>query len=387
MKNIKIPKEGIFSDIERLYSKIEPDIEYKVQLPNTLSHAGAFGLEGACLQLFCTIMRNSSYLTVHTYVHSLHDGEDYTDICNSVLGLCALRLSDRIFNSKKEEVSIKVALSPSVPIFKSLRSEAYKNAFKGPYLALPSVKSPAREGAVSRELRSPFYNNERLVNAEKFLNITKKSISAIYSGKKINEIVESRQVSNLSEIVRELFTNTHRHARTDSRGNYYERNVRAVTYKIDSLNRARMQEIARSGGGKLTKFIGMWLPKGEEYFYALDLTVIDAGPGFARRWTGLEKEQISKDAEKKAVLSCFKKNSSSAKDASSGAGLSNVLKDLKRLNGWMRLRTGRTLIEKTFFNYEGVAEIGESDIRMMEEYVEGTTFNVIIPIDSLKEVV
>lgn len=385
LKNIRILKSIIFSDIESLYSQIDFGLNYKVQVPNNLSHSGAFGIEGAVLQLFFTVMRNSNILISHTAVNSVEDSELYSDLCNNLLGLCALRLSDRIITNDKRPVDLKVALRPSIPIFQSIRSESFLSAFKGPYLALPSVKSPARKDARSRELSMPFYNNENLVGAEKFLQITGNAIKSIYPLFKTHNLDKQKSISNISEIIRELFSNTHRHARTDYKGNYYDKNVRAVTYKLNSLDRKRMQEIAKSGGGRLAKFIGWCLPQENEKFYALDITVIDSGPGFARRWTGLEKDQIDSEMEKDAVIECFKKHTSSASDASSGSGLSNVLKDLKRLNGWMRLRTGRTLVEKSFFNYEGSTSIKRSDIKMMEAFVEGATFNVVIPINALRE--
>ena len=116
----------------------------------------------------------------------------------------------------------------------------------------------------------------------------------------------------------------------------------------------------------------------------LDITIVDSGPGFARRWTGLSSQALTFDHECKAVVECFKKYNSSDSAESSGSGLSNVLRDLRKLGGWFKLRTGRTLIERSFYNKEGSLEISVNDIQKRDVFVEGVVFNIIIPFQSSK---
>jgi hypothetical protein len=142
-----------------------------------------------------------------------------------------------------------------------------------------------------------------------------------------------------------------------------------------------MDELTASGVSAL--FLGDWKPEGNEKFRAIDITVVDSGPGYARRWHRLDKDGLTIDLEKQAIVECFKKNRSSDLTDSSGSGLSNVLRDLKSLKGWFRLRTGRTLVEKSFFNNQGTNDISLSDINEKESFVEGVVFNVVIPLKSL----
>ena len=116
----------------------------------------------------------------------------------------------------------------------------------------------------------------------------------------------------------------------------------------------------------------------------LDITVIDSGPGYARRGTGLSREELSFENESDAIVSCFKKYNSSDDSESSGSGLSNVLRDLKELRGWFRLRTGTALVERSFFNQQGKTDIDVSDVKRKDVFVEGVVFNIIIPLKEFK---
>ena len=382
--NIKIPKSINFSGIEEIYKKFDANETLKLQLPNSLSHSGGFGIEGFVLQLYLTLMRQAKELIAHTFANSSDDSGDYEELCNHLLGLSYLRMSDVVLTSEKKNVSLLVALAPAIPIFKAIRSEDFKSSFKGRYVALPAIKSAG--SSKSREFEMPLYNSDEVVGAEKFLKITKKSIEAIMPGSQKRGLLDRSEISNISEIIRELFTNTHRHARSDVKGNYYKKNVRAVSFRFDSLSRERMQEISKSGGTKLALFIGDWLPKGNKVFNALDITVVDSGPGFARRWSGLDVDELDFESEREAIISCFKKHQSSGLGASSGSGLNNVLKDLRSVRGWMRLRTGRALVEKSFFNKQGEPSLQKIDVKEMGSFVEGVVFNIVIPVDALLEV-
>src|SRR5690606_15969350 len=127
-----------------------------------------------------------------------------------------------------------------------------------------------------------------------------------------------------------------------------------------------------------------WLSNSTQKLRLLDITVVDSGPGFARRWTGLDKEDLSLKDEINAVINCFTKHGSTESTDSSGTGLNNVLTHIKSLQGWMRLRTGRTSIERSFYSDNGVPDITKSHINTEAQFVEGTVFNIVVPISKLK---
>jgi len=380
LTNIRINKNVNFSDIENLAKKIISDKPSKMQIPNKLSHSGGFGLEGAVLQLFATWLRNSENHIIHTSVQN-SASDNFSDLCNHLFGLCALRLSDSVLLSNKQEVDLVTALKPAIPIFKELRAENFKNAFKGMYLTIPSIKAALVKGSHDREFDNPLYNNHEVVGAQKFHHLTMEALQVIEPN--LSDI-DPTLITHISEILRELFTNTHRHARTDVYGNPISKNFRGLIFNSLTLEKERLEEISKSGGGPLTKFFAEWLPEGNQKFHAIDITIVDSGPGFARRWHKLDKDKLTIEQEKEAIIECFTKHKSTDKADSSGSGLSNVLSDLKSLKGWFRLRTGRTLVEKSFFHREGNTIIENKDIKTRDVFMEGATFNIVIPLRSLR---
>lgn len=383
VKIIKVLKSSNFADFEKYLEEVLLSECSTLQIPNSLSYAGGFGMEGAALQLLATWLRKSNQHYLNTFIKDAEDPEQFSDLCNKLFGLCALRLSDKILSAKKQEVELSVALKLAIPIFSKMRMESFHDAFKGAYLAIPAIKTPFVKGGKNREFDSPLYNGEHIVGAQKFLALTKNALDAILPGTSMVSKIDKAVITNISEILRELVTNTHRHARTDVFGNPLDKNFRGVVFNITTLSKDRLQEISRSGGIKLASFIGDWLPEEGEFFKALDITVVDSGPGYARRWVNEDKPNLTIDMEREAIIKCFTKHNSSDAFDSAGSGLSNVLRDLRELKGWFRLRTGRALVEKSFFNQQGSNTISSKDIKEMKAFAEGVVFNVVIPLQSL----
>jgi len=377
--NIQLRKDVNFSEIEKLALRVLSVHPEKMQIPNSLSYSGGFGMEGAALQLLATWLRTPGKHILHTGIQEL-ESEKFEGLCNSLFGLCSLRLSDSVLLSTREEVGLSDALRPAISIFKNIRNEDLRAAFKGMYVALPAIKSPLIRGGRDREFDSPLYNNEEVVSAQKFSKLTKKAIDVIAPrASEINPTV----VAHISEILRELFVNTHRHGRSDVFGNPLGRNFRGIIFNSLNVTGERLDVISKSGGGKLALFVTDWRPSKGEHFKAIDITVVDSGPGYARRWQGLDKNELTIEMEKDAVIKCFSKHRSTDNADSSGSGLSNVLRDLKAMRGWLRLRTGRTLVEKSFFNHSGSVAVEYDDIKEMDVFMEGVVFNVVIPLNTV----
>src|SRR5690606_31414042 len=149
-----------------------------IQIPNTLSYSGGFGIEGAVLQLFGTWLRNSEKQLIHTAVQDVKP-DSFEDLCNSLFGLCALRLSDEILSSNMTKVDLVSALAPAKDIFKNIRSENFKSAFKGPYLAIPAIRALVVKGGKDREFDSPLYNMDEVIGAGKFKKLTSMALTAV----------------------------------------------------------------------------------------------------------------------------------------------------------------------------------------------------------------
>ncbi|MFM0100880.1 hypothetical protein PQQ87_35160 [Paraburkholderia nemoris] len=174
-----------------------------------------------------------------------------------------------------------------------------------------------------------------------------------------------REVSDpLAHLVRELVENSDWWSRADHRGVEYDKGVRAVTLRLrdiddDNLHmfaggnthihsyllhnltthdRVRRDELPSSHVGIVRKLSFM------------ELTIVDSGPGLARRWLASRPENkqsvdslagISLVEEESAVIECFKKWRTTSGNSLRGIGLFSVASLLKKRNGFLRLRTGR----------------------------------------------
>lgn len=379
MATITVPRDVNFKDIELLNKDITSAPDITLRIPNSLNTSGVFGIEGFLMQLIATWLRTDCNHVLHTHVNDPLDTNQYSDLCNSLYGIFALSLSEKVVTTTKEIIDRRTSLLAAADRIKKVRNEDFSTAFKGFYLAIPSIKAPGNNS----ENLNPFYNNGAIVGRGKFLQITKKALDAVVPNKKYR--LPDSVISNLSEIIRELFSNTHKHSRKDVNGNVLERNFRSVSFRSASIQKSRLEHIISSGGGKLALFMADWLPKDDKPISILDITVFDSGPGFARRWTGLSQHELKFDDERDAVIQCFKKYNSTDKSESSGSGLTNVLRDLKELKGWIRLRTGSIQLERSFFNPKASIEITGEDIQKKDTFVEGVAFNIIIPFQSSEQ--
>ncbi len=374
MATIVVPRDVNFKDIEKLNKAIVDGLGVTLRIPNSLNTSGAFGIEGFVLQLIATWLRTDGEHILHTYIQDPENVNSFSDLCNSLYGICTLSLSSKIISTTKEHIDRRTSLLSAVDRVNNVRSESFKNAFKGFYLAISSIKAPGNNS----ETLNPLYNGNVIVGRNKFFKITKNALDTVVVSEKYR--LSDDVVSNISEIIRELFTNTHKHARKDERGNIIERNFRAVSFRSAILNKPRLDDLSKSGGGKLALFIAEWLGANKKTIPVLDITILDSGPGYARRWTGLSREELNFEMERSAIVECFEKYKSTDRSESSGSGLSNVLRDLKKLRGWFRLRTGTAQIERSFFDWKGSSVVNREDIQEKGVFVEGVVFNIVIPL-------
>lgn len=385
LENIQLNRNSTFLDLEKLGGRIlDVDRPIKFQIPHSLSYSGGFGVEAAALQILATVLRKDEDYVLHTAVKHADAGDEFEDLCNQFFGLCCLRLAGKIVNQSLKEVAMRTALVPAFKIFGRLREGDYLSAFKGMYLAIPSIKAPVPGGGKDREFENPLYVHERVIGSDGFMEITTRAIKAVMPNIRVSQ-EKKKILQHISEITRELYTNTHRHARSDYKGDPYRKNFRAIIYKVVELSEERIQELSSIGGGELSLFVASWLDSAKGRTRFIDISVVDSGPGLGRRWLRRERNEIEEEEEANAVLECFTKHRSSDVTDSSGSGLNNVLADLARLEGWMKLRSGRVLLEKSFFRGKGDTVIKREDLRIKDRFFEGTMFNILIPVEKLQE--
>ncbi len=384
MESFSITKKSNFQDIEKAFELLEKNNSLRIRLPNHLQEKGVFGLEGLVCQFLATWLRNNQGGNIlHSYTNEAIN-DSFEDLSSSLYGICALRLSDQVLTNRKDEISSDVALGSVFDRVRKIISGDFKNAYKGLYIAIPAIKATGK----NREYNNPFYNQDKVIGREGFRKITEEALSVVVPQNQRTILIDDMK-DNISEIIRELFENTHKHGRKDEAGNILPTNFRGVTFNSIDVTPERLMKLVQSGTEGMISFTAewtQWMKTHNRNLPVLDITVVDSGPGYARRWTGKNKSNLSLIEEVTAVIECFKKNNSSGSNIADGSGLTHVLTDLKKVHGWFRLRTGSVAVSRSFFDGKGSVDIVEIDVKKVGVFVEGTSFNIVIPlVDITKE--
>ncbi|WP_143135491.1 hypothetical protein [Burkholderia ubonensis] len=177
----------------------------------------------------------------------------------------------------------------------------------------------------------------------------------------------ARKLLDISEaatqLTRELVENSDWWARTDERGVFYSKGIRAITFRHVNVDDDHVEQFSGSNT-HVRNYLHQSLAEDAVRHPALgsdkrkdirelsfiELSIVDSGPGLARRWLSsgaINKRQVSDvreltiEEEEDAVVACFRKWATSSGDTNRGVGLFAVARLLRRRNGFMRLRTGR----------------------------------------------
>lgn len=196
----------------------------------------------------------------------------------------------------------------------------------------------------------------------------------------------------LGVLLRELFDNTHRHARTDTTGQQYRQSVRGVFMAHHAAPPQALERVAK-GYLPLEHYLADLeeLGRGGAHRQLLELSVFDSGPGLAARFLGAPlPADTGADREYEIVTNCFRKNVSTVNRPGGGAGLSRVLLRLKQGGGFLRLRTGRLSLHQNFSRSFGMdADLFDDDLALkdasggpasLQPWVAGTVLTLMLPL-------
>ena len=205
---------------------------------------------------------------------------------------------------------------------------------------------------------------------------------------------------DLSIVINELMQNTHDWARTTyDNENYISPNIRACSVNVFLENRLATDN-SYDHIHEYLKFIyeskkeDIYSPERQikleftnEKVGICEISILDTGPGMARRWLQKDYNEIEKDEERLAVVECFNKyftSDNTSRTQLRGRGLSNVI-GIIGFSGLIRVRTGHTLLLRNFFRDKvkhQELQKGSIDFKLAEEglpLISGTTISILYP--------
>lgn len=186
----------------------------------------------------------------------------------------------------------------------------------------------------------------------------------------------------LGGMVYELIKNTEEHGRIALSGDQLPFSLRGLRTQHHALTPQALQRVTDKYP-KLKAFCDSLQPPREaSQVHFFELSVFDSGVGFASSWTGRAIDSLGVEEERDAVLRCFLKGETTKGSRRFGQGLSQVLGLLQELGGFLRLRTGRTILHRHFESAPTVSPplLSERDMEIGAPAVEGSVLTLLLPL-------
>jgi len=378
-KSLEIKRGESLSSLEEKYKGLLSGQQYKLRLPSSLHSAGGLGVEVALIQLIGTWLRTGEYKKIfHSHQDSTADA--FEKICLSMYGLATLTLVDEIKSKSGDKISKGVALQGAKNTIESMRKRDYEKCFKSRYFGLPCIKMPTYD----KEFHVPFYNGDHVIDSDAFYKQIVKIVENKMGEKGRKATLESMiDFRDLSELLWELFKNTHDHGREDTLGNFLPLNFRGILIQQNDLTKDYFDIWCGKSPSIAQQNLKKNWENNERKNFVLDISIFDFGSGFfdlVKTKTGIE---INDKGKTSAILKCFEEGWSRLPKSNRGSGLTKVLQCINKYHGWLRVRTDNLVIEKTFVEGDSPC-ITENDIRVLENKVVGTSIHISLLVNPIE---
>ncbi|MBN9672171.1 hypothetical protein [Roseibium aggregatum] len=296
-------------------------------------------------------------------------------------GIVAAAFADRIIGRDGSRDVTAGMLRVISHRLRELYGGPFDRMIHGQSLPLLSVDHLERHGP------NPFlYDPETGEVRNDFLGLVRQALIRLIEPKRLRQ--EDIDAELLANLFKELFSNTHLHARTDLTGALYRRSARGIIFALRPVDLSQ-DTFAADLTPLRQYFLGIKPFARRTRVEFLEVSVFDSGPGLAARAQGSEiSGEMPIEREYDLVHKCFLKNVTTQSDPAHGLGLPRVMLALKASGGFLRLRTGRLALYKWFSPGIEQPRIANDDLHFVDANglhpspyarVAGTVFSVLIP--------
>jgi hypothetical protein len=268
----------------------------------------------------------------------------------------------------------------------------------GPAQRLPSrgtsisiICADEETTANSRWLYSRPGGTPQVRSAEEFVALPLRQMKHDTLARSIAEAIPLEHFYNCGSMLHELFSNTHKWARTEIGGEVVRNSIRGINSRVHlavDMERQLQQEDTVSPIGRYLRNLG----PATNRLLLYEVSVFDTGPGLASRMKDKEiSESEPPEVEYSAIMECLKKGMSSSGQIGRGIGLYKVLKTLTASKGLLLLRSGRMDLYRDFtengFPLAGKTEdesyflLDSFDTQITpKKRIKGTLVTLLVPI-------
>ncbi|MES2923875.1 MAG: hypothetical protein V4819_20135 [Verrucomicrobiota bacterium] len=366
-----------------------------LRLPSQFKHIGFWGLEVALIQLLVTWARSHKAPEIKTYINDAdaipaRSGQ-LDDIGKRLFGIAAFYLTGKVSTAQGTEIPRMEYAGHCLNVLKQM--------YECDIYAPESVNQtyPKNRGKVAAqficlhgtryEFQRSLYNGpsrSQAIGRKEFGALIR---SAIKEDKPLSASLDKMPelTSGLASLIYEIFQNTNDHAYDQLDRTSFVKNVRAITLKSHSdITKTKDLGAMKSDNTRFNSYLEhctkLFTDKNLERHRFLEISIVDGGLGLAQRFTGKPLQEIADEDERRITADCFRDGVSSKGPLSRGEGLDEVWKALCKLDGFIRIRTGRLCLFQTFHDKN------PSDVRAFSnwsktrlEHAEGTAITLVIP--------
>ena len=301
-------------------------------LPSNLQHT-AGGAEAALVQAILTWVRHSGH-TLRTWVET---DEQANDFVRKLPGLVAALCVRQIRGPKDLDITQRVT-KEAIERLALLQGVNPRQAYRGPTVEVVCIDHLGR-GDPYLLYAPDARGGSRLRSRDNFRSLANWLLGKVVV-KPYSAYFDPDADEAIGAMLYELFKNTEEHAMYDSAGDLLAVSVRALSARHHAATPEIFSRIVGEFAPLQAYCETLEHPADAAHAHLFELSVMDAGPGFAVSWTGRDLGSLTLDEEERAVRECFGTGSVKGSDQF-GQGLPHVLRMLQRQGGFLRLRTGR----------------------------------------------
>lgn len=306
-------------------------------LPTRTKHNIAGG-EAAVVQFLATWAQQQRVTRIVTFARNAEDRQ-VDDLANQLHGLGAALVADEIRAMDGAPLR-DLLFDRALTRLRTVQGVHPRDASRGPQFELMCADHLGL--SAPRLLYSTDIDGvARLRDARAFKDLAVQIIAATVPTS-LARMLPTDTRTTLAAALYELFRNTDEHAKLDDRGNQLRRSLRGIHARRHAIEPSVLAEIVGTFAPLAAWARALPLPRNDaRHAQVLELSVLDSGPGFAARWSGMPLDNLGPEREMEAIVQCFSEHGTSKSRSAAGLGLCNLVDLLRAKGGFLRLRTGR----------------------------------------------
>lgn len=328
--------------------------------PSSIIPSGSFGplgVEASALQLVATWLRAPSrkkYLTLDTL--------KINELCQSSYGLISLLMSDQFLYNDNQIIPAE-ALNKPKKVIDRISQKEFNDIFTLGYFAIPCINKLT----YSRQFDMPTYNNHNMIEGGAFYHLVKKILNSTVDNKlRFTDAQKIMSLTDLTDILWELFKNSHDHARQNNVGDELEYSFQNLIIQESTVTQTDLNQwLGETPSQAQLSFCEQLIKGAQKSQNILDISMTDLGPGFINE----QSDDPSGD-----LIKLLSTGFSRTTGRSRGYGLTKIIRHVTKNQGWLRIRTNNLLLEKCFTSHDTV--ISKDNITELPYCVAGASIQL-----------